>query len=227
MAAGRDWTEAELKASVESYLEMFRLHRSGLRLVKKRFYQDLANRFGRTAKSFEYRAQNISYVLAMQGRDWLPGLLPAKNVGTFVAAQIEKLLASVEGTSNPRTAAFETQVLAERKKRVLSRPLGTRHPQPATSLSTEYPRDAKVKAWVLNEAAGHCESCGTPAPFKCVHGGHYLEVHHVRRLTDGGSDTVSNAIAICPNCHRALHYSIDRQKRASRLYAKLARLIRE
>ena len=35
----------------------------------------------RTPGAFEYRAANISHVLAAQGRRWLPGLIPAKNVG--------------------------------------------------------------------------------------------------------------------------------------------------
>jgi 5-methylcytosine-specific restriction protein A len=33
-----------------------------------------------------------------------------------------------------------------------------------------------------------------------------LEVHHKIRLADGGFDTVENAIAVCPNCHRQCHH---------------------
>ncbi len=33
-----------------------------------------------------------------------------------------------------------------------------------------------------------------------------LEVHHVIRLADGGSDTINNSVALCPNCHRELHF---------------------
>ncbi|MGH8437576.1 MAG: HNH endonuclease [Pseudomonas sp.] len=32
------------------------------------------------------------------------------------------------------------------------------------------------------------------------------EVHHKVRLADGGLDTVENAIAVCPNCHRQAHF---------------------
>lgn len=60
--------------------------------VKTEYYQQLSERFGRTKKSIEYRMQNISYVFATLGKEWLPGLKPAKNVGTRVAAIIEKLL---------------------------------------------------------------------------------------------------------------------------------------
>ncbi|WP_413817679.1 HNH endonuclease [Pseudomonas viridiflava] len=34
-----------------------------------------------------------------------------------------------------------------------------------------------------------------------------MEVHHKIRLADGGLDTLENAVALCPNCHRATHYA--------------------
>lgn len=34
----------------------------------------------------------------------------------------------------------------------------------------------------------------------------YLEVHHIIFLAQGGDDTVDNAEALCPNCHRRKHY---------------------
>ncbi len=33
-----------------------------------------------------------------------------------------------------------------------------------------------------------------------------LEVHHVIRPADGGSDTINNSVALCHNCHRELHF---------------------
>nr|WP_275041241.1 HNH endonuclease signature motif containing protein [Halomonas meridiana] len=45
------------------------------------------------------------------------------------------------------------------------------------------------------------------APFnRKSDGSPYLEVHHRKPLAEGGDDTVANAIALCPNCHRAAHY---------------------
>ena len=40
------------------------------------------------------------------------------------------------------------------------------------------------------------------APFIKENGAPFLEIHHLKRLADGGSDTISNTVAICPNCHR-------------------------
>ncbi|MGM0789915.1 HNH endonuclease [Bacillus infantis] len=70
-----------------------------------------------------------------------------------------------------------------------------------------FKRNADVIAEVLIRADGFCEKCGRVAPFKRASDGTpYLEVHHITRLADGGKDTVENAIAVCPNCHRELHF---------------------
>jgi 5-methylcytosine-specific restriction protein A len=73
------WSREELLASVEAYLEMQRMHRAGEKFIKKHYYEDLASRLGRTDKPFEYRMQNISYVMTLLGRAWLPGLKPART----------------------------------------------------------------------------------------------------------------------------------------------------
>ncbi len=57
-------------------------------------------------------------------------------------------------------------------------------------------------------ANGVCESCAVAAPFKSRQGP-FLEVHHVLRLADGGPDHPEHVIALCPNCHRRAHYSVD------------------
>jgi len=60
---------------------------------------------------------------------------------------------------------------------------------------------------VLSRANGICENCDKPAPFiRRRDGTPYLEVHHIIQLSKGGNDTINNAVAICPNCHRELHF---------------------
>lgn len=72
---------------------------------------------------------------------------------------------------------------------------------------TTYTRNPDVIAEVLFRANGVCEHCKSNAPFKRRKDNTpFLEVHHKIRLADGGEDTIENAIAICPNCHRNLHY---------------------
>lgn len=80
-------------------------------------------------------------------------------------------------------------------------------PEKVDRLSSGFKRDPDVVAEALIRARGVCERCGNPAPFKrATDGTPYLEVHHKIRLADGGEDTVENTIAVCPNCHRELHF---------------------
>ncbi|MGB5918107.1 HNH endonuclease [Arcobacter sp.] len=75
-------------------------------------------------------------------------------------------------------------------------------------VSTQYKRNSDVIIEVLERANGTCEKCKNPAPFiRKKDKTPYLEVHHIIRLADNGNDTVENAIAVCPNCHRELHYA--------------------
>jgi 5-methylcytosine-specific restriction endonuclease McrA len=68
-------------------------------------------------------------------------------------------------------------------------------------------RNPDVIEEVLWRARGRCEKCKKEAPFKrSEDGSPYLEVHHRKTLADGGEDTVQNAEALCPNCHRQKHY---------------------
>lgn len=70
-----------------------------------------------------------------------------------------------------------------------------------------YQRNPDVVAEVLYRAEGKCEMCSSDAPFfKKSDGNPYLEVHHKVQLSQGGDDTVENAIALCPNCHREQHF---------------------
>jgi predicted HNH restriction endonuclease len=71
----------------------------------------------------------------------------------------------------------------------------------------DFDRNPDVVAEVLAQASGKCQQCGGSAPFiRKSDGSPYLEVHHKIPLAFGGEDTVANAIALCPNCHREAHY---------------------
>lgn len=83
------------------------------------------------------------------------------------------------------------------------------NPIPAKKLAVVevYERNPNVIAEALYRANGICESCNQPAPFKRAKDGTpYLEVHHKVPLAQGGEDSLENATAICPNCHRRAHF---------------------
>jgi len=109
----------------------------------------------------------------------------------------------------------------------LAEPLGTKYPNKTTTEVTQYERNSVVRDWVLSKANGHCECCKQKAPFATNDGFPYLEIHHLRHLADGGSDTTSNTVALCPNCHREMHHGNDKDELVKNLYAYIPRLKRE
>lgn len=91
-------------------------------------------------------------------------------------------------------------------------------PQRVETHRSEFVRNPEVRDNALVRAAGICEmpGCGWHG-FKTNQGEAFLEVHHVWPLAQGGPDTLDNAIALCPNCHRAMHHAADRLSRENQL----------
>ncbi len=106
-------------------------------------------------------------------------------------------------------------------------PVGNAKPTRTNATNAQFNRDPFVRQWALNNANGTCECCGQRAPFSTPDGIPFLEVHHIRSLSDGGSDTTKNTIAVCPNCHREMHYGTNRESLVARLYESLKRLVPE
>lgn len=87
--------------------------------------------------------------------------------------------------------------------------IASKIPRKITQTVYVYQRNPDVVAEVLARANGVCERCLSKAPFlRKTDRTPYLEVHHRLPLADGGEDTIDNAIALCPNCHRGQHFGI-------------------
>lgn len=71
--------------------------------------------------------------------------------------------------------------------------------------STTFERNAYISEYAKRRADGVCQLCGQAAPFQGKDGQPYLETHHIKWLSEGGSDTIDNTVALCPNCHRKMH----------------------
>jgi 5-methylcytosine-specific restriction protein A len=229
-----DWSVPEIEAAVDAYLKMLELELAGQKFNKAHENRVLrASALStRTKGSVEFRMQNISRVLTMIDRNPIKGYKPAKNVGSNVEQLIRTALTE-RGVQpgNPAIPTADEETLERRaaalqKQKFKEPPKGIKKPKRAQSSRTTYVRDPEVRAWVRNEAEGHCEGCGEPAPFQKLDLP-YLEVHHVKPLAEKGSDQITNAVALCPNCHRRCHHSNDREKFTEWLYEKVERLIPE
>lgn len=96
--------------------------------------------------------------------------------------------------------------VTERKERLLHAP---KKPEIIQVVTNAFKRNFDVIIEVLERANGNCEACFKPAPFiRARNDEPYLEVHHLIPLAEGGEDTINNAVAICPNCHREAHFGV-------------------
>jgi HNH endonuclease len=91
-------------------------------------------------------------------------------------------------------------------------------------MATYRSRSSAVHHYVLARSNGYCEGCGEAAPFLTANNEPYLEPHHTVRLADEGPDHPASVIALCPTCHRRVHYSKDGDNFNKRLLAKLEKL---
>ena len=266
------WTDEELKASVQAYVQMLVFEKAGSSYKKSVIYQSLSTEYSKSAKAFEYRMQNISYLLLVKGWLWIPGLKPAAHVGAQVSRKLLKFLFE-EAAANP--TAFSKATLEQRAEAIAAKAnddgiqlpleagltsedfgfssddvalldetlrlaaqlaskaaaasgaIGSDKPLQSSSLVQQYARDSAVVNWVILRAQGTCECCRRPAPFADKRGQPYLEVHHVRPLAAGGSDRITNAVAVCPNCHRRLHHGSDSDTYSEKLFENVHELRRE
>lgn len=112
-----DWIDDELAAAVEAYGKMAYMEATKRPYSKRQIYRELAERFGRTDKAFEYRMQNISAVLNELGKSWISGLKPAGNVGANVKPRIISLLErhlKVTRSDSERMAPYKLKLPALR-----------------------------------------------------------------------------------------------------------------
>lgn len=110
-------------------------------------------------------------------------------------AQVEESLAMSQGKRSERLAKAQ------------------KNPQKIATTVFVFVRNPDVVAEALIRADGSCEHCRTKAPFlRKSNGRPYLEVHHRIPLAEGGLDTVENAVALCPNCHREAHHGTNWEK---------------
>lgn len=126
-----------------------------------------------------------------------------RKVWIFPIAPIDEIKKTLENPSDDLLAKLSPNELNYRSS-MMSGPK-----EPKLAETTVYYRDPYLKEIVKRIAEGKCQLCGNDAPFIDNAGSPYLEEHHVVRLADGGSDTIDNVVALCPNCHRKIHILND------------------
>jgi 5-methylcytosine-specific restriction protein A len=146
-------------------------------------------------------SDNTPYKPRTQAGGWSPvhSISP-----TLIEATETFLEETVQSDIQKQVAHSLSDSSEVRRKRLLD---ANKKPEVIQVISTGYKRNTDVIAEVLERAKGICERCLNPAPFiRSKDDTPYLEVHHIITLAQNGDDTVENAQALCPNCHREVHF---------------------
>ena len=146
-----------------------------------------------------------------QHRENVPGEdgLARRAIVFFLGPTESLVLAEPPATiiPSPQESGLWTMPMGDLRSKTEARSPKVQAPKEAARIVRE--RSRALRVYVLRRAEGVCEACGDGAPFKTKAGHLFLEAHHIRRLSDGGLDEAEWVAAICPNCHRRVHYGDD------------------
>jgi 5-methylcytosine-specific restriction endonuclease McrA len=131
-----------------------------------------------------------------------------------------------------RTAYEDTAVSAN--ERLSREDLMTRvkqvkpNPDARTVETKRYNSAPAIKAFAHNRSAHKCEMprCEYEG-FNKYSGGKFIEIHHIKPLSEDGDDSIINVAALCPNCHRKMHHARDRVQLARILKAAVKQANKE
>jgi len=145
---------------------------------------------------------NSSINISSQRNDWTSGKYLVKDIFSMDNSLFDSQIIQETFERKIRISLNDGH-----ERRIERLKLANKKPIVTTSNSNVYIRNEDVVAEVLQRANNNCEYCNCKAPFiKDSDGNGYLEVHHIIPLSENGDDTVDNAVALCPNCHKHAHF---------------------
>jgi hypothetical protein len=205
----REMSESELAHLKETHFDLYQPGENGVYL-KGGGGQDCVNLL--LIKHLELLPQPIPVSSFIKVSDGKPLKTRTRSGGWSYVQEPPQWV----GTAPTVIADHEERAFQDEIKQSLALPSEARRarlqsasklPEVVQVVSQGFRRNPDVVAEVLLRASGICERCHVPAPFnRASDGSPYLEVHHRVPLSQGGEDTIENAMALCPNCHRELHF---------------------
>lgn len=142
------------------------------------------------------------------------------NVGAQVfAIKLQTAPTTDDDVINEVVKKANKQTIYDRAKKAIGKPARR------VVQRDDFARNPYVVAGAILRSNGKCEMPGCARTlFSKDDDTPYLEVHHVVPLGENGDDTLINAAALCPHCHRELHSGKDRKARRTALATHIAKL---
>jgi 5-methylcytosine-specific restriction protein A len=187
-------------------------------MVTRQAINNAIERYNEGERPYNFRKPDWSHVVGEDDRIYptkaiwsLATGLELKDFNTNIAraglAKIEFVTIDVDKFDDALNASIRKSKSDSHENRLKRLKSARKKPKKTLRVTTDFIRNPDVVAEVLFRAKGSCENCKNLAPFKKLSDGEpYLEVHHKITLAEGGEDTVENAEALCPNCHREKHF---------------------
>lgn len=146
-----------------------------------------------------------------------PRRMYSSAVSNYIKFKSEK--EDMENTNNDLTYERAVEKILQPSRKI---PTWNDSPQPRASLvigsMTRYERKAQVGANAIVLANFECQVNGNHRFFNSrkTHQ-NYVEAHHLipiayQGIFEHGIDIVENIVALCPACHRCIHYAEDRSR---------------
>lgn len=138
------------------------------------------------------------------------------NIGPQLLA-LKLTTATDQSTLVDDIARANPEAIYEKAKRAKGKPKTT------TVTRVDFARNPFVVRGALLRSGGKCEmpDCKTTLFLK-EDGVPFLEVHHITPLSEDGDDSLENAAALCPNCHREQHHGKLKKDRRIQLQRAVA-----
>lgn len=144
------WKQPEVEAAIAAYFDMLQREVAQQKVNKAAVYRNLEEEGERTAKSYEFKMQNISAVLALNDLPFLKGLVPAKNFQRILEPLV---MAHVDAHLDIREMLFRygaSQTPEQRLQELLDTPNLVEEPPPAYGAK---PIERKFTGKVIDFAA--------------------------------------------------------------------------
>ena len=188
-------------------LDYLPLHRASCRAISH--YKKSARQHSFTGKAYlkicaENKRDLLNWIREHGGEDFSDYCSKCKPYGSFDGLSDHYYDLNVYATRLEAAVNIARSNADARRERLK---IAKKQPEKVAVLTMVFNRNPDVIAEVRERANGYCERCKAAAPFvRRSDNTPFLEVHHRIPLAQGGEDSVENALAVCPNCHRQAHF---------------------